>query len=148
VNGRYWTAERDRVLSAQWNAGKSASEIGKVLNCSRNSVISRARRIGLAGRPSPIVRRDAAKEPQPALIPRVAIVSDAPSAVPSLPAPSPAPPITSVRTCAYPMWPADKSRKIRTSWEFCGAPVASVSYCETHADICTPNWRRAVQSAA
>nr|WP_294850258.1 GcrA family cell cycle regulator [uncultured Sphingomonas sp.] len=43
---------RDRVLSALWAEGRSASDIGQILGLSRNAVIGRAHRMGLSSRPA------------------------------------------------------------------------------------------------
>lgn len=43
-------------LTTWWGEGLSTAEIGRRLGISKNSVISKARRIGLPGRPSPIIR--------------------------------------------------------------------------------------------
>jgi GcrA cell cycle regulator len=49
-----WTPERDDELRPLWQAGLSGEEIAKRMGLTKNQVIGRAHRIGLAGRPSPI----------------------------------------------------------------------------------------------
>ena len=50
-----WTEERVELLRSLWSAGRTASEIAETLgDVSRNSVIGKAHRLGLNGRPSPI----------------------------------------------------------------------------------------------
>ena len=49
-----WTEERVNELKRLWETGKSASEIGKILGVSKNSIIGKAHRLKLKGRPSPI----------------------------------------------------------------------------------------------
>ncbi|MBM3585088.1 MAG: global cell cycle regulator GcrA-like protein [Alphaproteobacteria bacterium] len=72
-----WTEEKTALLRQLWESGLSASEIAKRLGgISRNAVIGKAHRIGLAARPSPIRIR------------------------PELPA---AAPVFGGRTCAWPI---------------------------------------------
>lgn len=53
----YWTAPEDERLTQLWNEGFSAGMIAEQFhNRSRNSVISRAHRLGLPSR-EPVVRR-------------------------------------------------------------------------------------------
>ena len=50
-----WTEERMELLRSLWGAGRTASEIAEIIGeVSRNSVIGKAHRLGLNGRPSPI----------------------------------------------------------------------------------------------
>jgi len=51
-----WTPELIADLTRLWGEGRTASKIGTVLGVSRSAVIGKARRLGLAGRPSPIKR--------------------------------------------------------------------------------------------
>lgn len=52
-----WNEWRINGLIAGWGAGLSVSEIAKVVGLTRNAVIGKAHRMGLAGRPSPIKRK-------------------------------------------------------------------------------------------
>ncbi len=53
-----WTPESITSLTELWRAGHSASEIAERLGgISRNAVIGKAHRLGLAARPSPIKQR-------------------------------------------------------------------------------------------
>ena len=78
-----WTEERVNELKRLWETGKSASEIGKILGVSKNSIIGKAHRLKLKGRPSPIsqgsalpkVRIQKPKEPPK---PRAPIVPEPP----------------------------------------------------------------------
>ena len=51
-----WTDERIALLKQYWEEGRSASQIAEVLGegLSRNAVIGKAHRLGLASRPSPL----------------------------------------------------------------------------------------------
>ncbi len=49
-----WTDERVAELTRLWSTGLSASEIGKILGVSKNSVVGKAHRMKLESRPSPI----------------------------------------------------------------------------------------------
>jgi GcrA cell cycle regulator len=95
-----WTDERIALLKQYWEEGRSASQIAEVLGegLSRNAVIGKAHRLGLAARPSPLKTgegRPAEAKPKaeakPA--PRPAAPRPAAVAVNSSPAPtvSPAP---------------------------------------------------------
>ena len=127
-----WTEEKVAVLRQYWGSGKSASEIAEIIgDVSRNAVIGKAHRLGLAGRPSPI--KD--KKPKPkAVVPTT-----------SIPAPTPAPPpivnlvelqpgsgatILSLteRMCR---WPHGDPKQ--PGFRFCGKPaVNGTSYCSEH----------------
>ena len=54
-----WTEGMMDTLKKLWSEGKSASEIAEILgqDISRNSVIGKAHRLGLSGRPSPIKKK-------------------------------------------------------------------------------------------
>ena len=52
-----WTSERVAELSKLWASGLSASEIGRQLGITKNSVIGKARRLDLATRRAPSVPR-------------------------------------------------------------------------------------------
>ena len=53
-----WTAERIAELKRLWAAGTPTAEIGRRLGVSKNAVVGKAHRLGLAARPSPIKRND------------------------------------------------------------------------------------------
>ncbi len=54
-----WTDEMMNTLKTLWFEGKPASEIAEILgqDISRNAVIGKAHRLGVAGRQSPIKRK-------------------------------------------------------------------------------------------
>ncbi len=53
-----WTAERIAELKRLWAAGTPTAEIGRCLGVSKNAVVGKAHRLGLAARPSPIKRSE------------------------------------------------------------------------------------------
>lgn len=53
-----WTDERIDELTRLWQAGHSASEIGKRLAVSKNAVVGKAHRLKLPSRPSPIKQQE------------------------------------------------------------------------------------------
>lgn len=58
-----WTDERVTHLRRLWDEGHSASEIGRRLGVSKNSIVGRARRDDLPARPSPINQYATRKDP-------------------------------------------------------------------------------------
>ncbi len=67
-----WTSERIEELKQLWEAGHSASEIGKKLGVSKNAVVGKAHRLKLAARPSPIKRGGGPARRRPAAAQRQA----------------------------------------------------------------------------
>jgi GcrA cell cycle regulator len=67
-----WNDETILRLRTLWNEGLSTAEIGRRMGVSKNAVVGKAHRLGLAARPSPI-RRDASgsASPRPAAPRRV-----------------------------------------------------------------------------
>lgn len=61
-----WTDEKVKLLVQYWEAGQSITQIGKQLGMTRNAVVGKAHRIGLAKRASPIMRTDKPAQPRPA----------------------------------------------------------------------------------
>ena len=51
-----WTNEQVEELKRLWDQGLTTGEIGKALGVSKNSVVGKAHRLELNGRPSPIKR--------------------------------------------------------------------------------------------
>lgn len=134
-----WTDERVAELMRLWEAGRSASEIGRLLGVSKNSVVGKAHRMKLKARPSPIKRgaspqprRPAAASPKPAspAQPKQAQAQARPAA----PAPAPRPSRPVARTngkgpsCLWPIGdPGDED------FHFCGEPaVPGKPYCDEH----------------
>ncbi len=57
-----WTPEKITDLKRLWDEGLSTAVIGSQLDITKNSVVGKARRLGLAPRPSPIRRREVPEE--------------------------------------------------------------------------------------
>ena len=84
-----WTDERIETLRKMWDSGLTATQIAEELGgVSRNAVIGKAHRLGLASRPSPVKAN--AAEPKPASAPAS---PPAPKPVPAAPAPRAAAPV-------------------------------------------------------
>jgi len=60
-----WTVERVSELRKLWASGVSTAEIGRRLGVSKNAVVGKAHRTGLAPRPSPIRRPPVALSQRP-----------------------------------------------------------------------------------
>ena len=101
-----WTDERIALLKQYWEEGRSASQIAEVLGegLSRNAVIGKAHRLGLASRPSPLKTGEPKADAKPAkgeakpAAPRAAArAAPTPTAAPAPAAPAPqaqaAPPV-------------------------------------------------------
>ncbi len=135
-----WTEERVAELMRLWEAGRSASEIGRLLGVSKNSVVGKAHRMKLKARPSPIKRGSSPQPRRPAVAAMPKPVTQAPSAPKQVqerriaPAPAPRPARAVARThgkgpsCLWPIGdPGDQD------FHFCGEPaVAGKPYCDEH----------------
>lgn len=93
-----WTDERIALLKRYWEEGCSASQIAELLGegLSRNAVIGKAHRLGLAARPSPLKTADGKAEPRggaerPAPRPRAAARPASGTPAPDRGPPSPSP---------------------------------------------------------
>ncbi len=80
-----WNDETIARLRGFWEEGHSTAEIGRRLGVSKNAVVGKAHRLGLAARPSPI-RREPSGRPRPPVARRVVGPT-----LPPLPAASAAP---------------------------------------------------------
>ncbi len=82
-----WTDERIALLKQYWEEGRSASQIAELLgeSLSRNAVIGKAHRLGLASRPSPLKTGEAKAEPK---APRAEPKAASPKPAPARPAPA------------------------------------------------------------
>jgi GcrA cell cycle regulator len=145
-----WTSERIEQLKTLWDDGKSASQIAETMGegLTRNAVIGKAHRLGLASRPSPL--KAAATEVASAAAQVVEAVAEGVAeavaeAVAPKPAARPAPPrprapkepakpakVTvlelSDRICKWPIGHPDEA-----DFHFCGKPVnPGFPYCGEH----------------
>jgi GcrA cell cycle regulator len=144
-----WTGERDARLRALWMQDAprlSTREIGLAMGLTKNAIVGRAQRLGLPGRPSPILppvgkpdgatpaanqaprrfdaRRTATLRPAPAAVAPVAL------AMPALPARLVA--SRPARACRY---IAGQPAGLATL--YCDAPTRpGSSYCPHHHAIC------------
>lgn len=112
-NPSAWPDDRVDELRRMWAEGLSSLEIATALGVSKNTVIGKAYRIGLAARPSP-VPLSAAVEAKRRATRAKKRVSDT---------------FTKVGACQWPFGhPGEKG------FHFCGDPVAhGRPYCSTHA---------------
>ena len=143
-----WTDERIATLRKMWLEGMSASQVARQLGgVSRNAVIGKVHRMGLAGRSAPSRPRSLGGRPPgrsttrtpetttPKLAP-VRAVAPAPVAAPAPPAPIlfEARPSATILTlgehaCRWPIGDPDVA-----GFGFCGARrTGHASYCEAHA---------------
>ncbi|WP_420349189.1 GcrA family cell cycle regulator [Pelagibius sp.] len=138
-----WTEERVAELMRLWEAGRSASEIGRLLGVSKNSVVGKAHRMKLAARPSPIKRGGSATSRRAAVpaAPKPAVrVATQPKIERPVSAPAPAPaevrrqaPIARRTGGKGPncLWPIGDPGD--ADFHFCGAPaVPGKPYCAEH----------------
>lgn len=99
-----WTEERIALLKRYWDEGLSASQIAEVMGegLSRNAVIGKAHRLGLASRPSPLKTSEQREQRQaeqrqgeakaaPPKAETAAVPTAEPRAATPRPAPKPAP---------------------------------------------------------
>lgn len=152
TNSVTWPQWRLDKLEVLWREGKSASQIAAILGggLTRNAVVGKAHRLGLAGRPSPIKREAGTPKPrntnkgrrlaaveghravmearERSEVARAKAPQPAPVAPPAPPPPSP-PERISHRTCC---WPIGDPRE--PGFHFCEAkPVLEGrSYCDPH----------------
>ncbi len=128
-----WTDERVEQLKALWAEGLSASQIARVLGgVTRNAVIGKVHRLGLAGRATParaerprtsVARRAAVHVaiPEPEIIEEDPIIMEDGSFATVL--------TINDRMCRWPIGdPAENE------FHFCGRkPKSGSPYCEAHA---------------
>ncbi len=120
-----WTQARIETLKTSWDAGLSAAQIADALGVTRNAVIGKAWRLGLADRR--VMRK--ARKPRPEHR-RVAKLRPAPAPVPAC-----------CKPVSRPLFDLadDQCRWVVDVREFlfCGAPVADARrpYCPHHLQI-------------
>jgi len=149
-----WSDERIAVLRRLWLAGSSAAEIAKALGrVTRNAVIGKIHRLGLAGRvppsgphrgraaraPGQAVRRIAPRSPPPPSPPRppAAPARARRPAVETLEAVARVFDMTALtaRTCRWPI-----GDPLRPGFGFCGDAVDGAGpYCRGHREVACPD---------
>lgn len=139
-----WTDERVADLSRLWEAGYSASAIGRILGVSKNAVVGKAHRLRLASRPSPIRR-----ERRVPVRRRIPMLARPVEQKPAEPVPPPAPPRIVRRDGKGPncLWPIGDPGE--ADFHFCGAPaVEGKPYCPAHCARAYISRQRAEDVAA
>lgn len=138
-----WNEERVALLRKLWAEGLSASQIAKQLGgVTRNAVIGKVHRLGLAGRATP---SRPAKRPVRASRPRI-VGTTAPRIRPAVAAPAtPMPELEPVRLadgntvsvltltesmCKFPIGDPNDA-----DFAFCGRAASSGAYCADHARV-------------
>jgi GcrA cell cycle regulator len=143
-----WTEDRVNLLTKLWGDGLSASQIAKQLTgVTRNAVIGKVHRLGLAGRAAPSrpvkTTLSAAPKPRPVVAPVVRLVTPVERPAPVV-APVVSAPVAKQRSttgvsvlalregmCKWPMGdPGDQD------FAFCGCSIKlGTPYCTDHAAI-------------
>ncbi|MGH6946347.1 MAG: GcrA family cell cycle regulator [Kiloniellales bacterium] len=147
-----WSEDRIRELRRLWQAGYSASAIGKALGVSKNAVVGKAHRLKLTARPSPI-RAGGAPRRRSVVPAVVAARPEKPAAVaPPAAAPQPAreqrPKVAAQNgkgpACLWPIGdPGD------ADFHFCSQPSApGKPYCQDHCAKAYINKNRQDSQAA
>jgi GcrA cell cycle regulator len=139
--GLGWTDERVALLRRLWEDGQSASKIAAQLGgVTRNAVIGKVHRLGLAGRARGGEEGPAAAPPSKVV--EIEILSHRPA--PEFPAPAPAPEPVALSVskrvtimdlresmCRWPL-----GDPTTPEFRFCGArSITGLPYCTHHAEI-------------
>lgn len=131
-----WTEEKVSVLRQYWGSGKSASEIAEIIGgMSRNAVIGKAHRLGLAGQTSPIKEKKAKSKPAAVLTaptapaaPRVRPPATTAKVIELLPGGGATILALTERMCR---WPHGDPKK--PGFRFCGkSATPGAPYCSEH----------------
>lgn len=137
-NSNRWNEERTTTLKELWEQGYSASQIGKELGCTRNSIIGKAHRLDLPRRDH--VKPDPALPPLPRKPRRYSHMIKMKSSVPlPPPAPAPSPGIgvqlidLEARHCRFVIGSSNEGHKLAL---YCGQDKAYGPYCAYHARLC------------
>lgn len=145
-----WTDETVKALVQLWESGQSITQIGKALGMTRNAVVGKAHRIGLAKRASPIVRSEKPAQPKPAPAPRAAAPAAAKVAsAPSHPQPAAQPQpqqLTAAMLAALTpatgprcKWPIGDPKS--AEFDFCTkVALPGKPYCAEHCAQAYTNW--------
>lgn len=150
-----WTEQRLADLERLWNLGHSASQIALAIGAglTKNSIIGKARRLGLHRRPSPILSAPINPRPPrqedrtmlmtPLVVPAPAIAPEpAPKPIHALDPLVPAK-IRPARSSSGCQWPHGDP-KDKASFGFCGKPTAPNP---RKAPYCAHHFARAYQAA-
>jgi GcrA cell cycle regulator len=139
-NGPGWTDPRTERLKQLWADGRSASEIAALLGeVTRNAVIGKVHRLGLAGRATRQPRRSSPRRDRSGRVEmRRAPARFVRPTAPLMPPPPPPVaalmlPLRQLRAdqCRYPIGDPQEE-----GFGFCGCKKApGIPYCEHHADI-------------
>ncbi len=125
-----WTEERVAELIRLWETGKSASEIGRILGVSKNSVVGKAHRLKLKSRPSPIRRDGSVPKPRSKVV-RESLRTPTPTPVAPKPVERPRPVLRRRGKGPGCLWPIGDPGE--ADFHFCGAEaVAGKPYCSEH----------------
>lgn len=128
-----WTPEQIENLRFYWERGTSAASIGLIVGKSKNAVVGKAHRLGLAGRDSPIAARLSAETKAARARDKAAKSNRRP--------PKTFPPMEAAREPKRPgapcLWPADMdggpSRDAEGNLAVCGQPRhGDKPYCAAH----------------
>lgn len=132
--GLVWTEERIALLRRLWGEGLPASQIAKQIGgVTRNNVIGKVHRLGLAGRATP---SRPSKRPIRAARPRLTTSrGEAPTVVvPNLEPLGPSDKIQTLKfdetMCKYPI-----GDPLDANFSFCGRGVKEGPYCEEHSRL-------------
>jgi hypothetical protein len=139
-----WATEEGLARARElWDAGLSATAIGRHVGASKSAIVGYAHRHGWPQRPSPVGRPKPPRADVPT--PRRRPPRD-PAALRVTCNPEPlAVPTAAFRGCQW----TDSERR---PWRMCGAPVArpGVAYCAEHFPRCyhrPPRWSYAAEAA-
>jgi GcrA cell cycle regulator len=152
-----WSDEAIARLRVLWDEGHSTAQIGRRLGCSKNSVISKAHRVDLPARPSPIRKLQTGEQPsrtkahvpvRRSLPPLPSLQGQPVKVVSMQSAPRPKPtrarvvePVGPARIyCQDCQWVVSLKPTL-----FCDKPAERGSYCAGHAQIA---YRRPEKAAA
>jgi len=146
-------SDENKIILELWEAGQSATEIGKQFNITRNSVIGRVYRARQSG--VEMARYKSIKtvpKPPPAKKgSKRYIIMKAKEKHKTLPVPLPQPTPSKdkkIKPVSFPDLESWSCRYIvnedKTNPFFCGAPKEIRSYCKVHADLCyiPSTWRK------
>ena len=128
-----WTPERIETLCAMWNRGESALHIGKRLGVSKNAVVGKAHRLGLPGRPSPILREKKSQPLRVAKPPKIKAFAETkrPAVVVQ-----PGAVLSRWQKCQWPMWRHGARKGEAGYGVFCsGAAIEGRPYCPEHCAV-------------